>query len=149
MDIESNSHVNVPKSQENVSAISLLIDEIKAASINKSEEQKLLSKYPGLIKKQGAALIHNKLNANTRQYFDSGDYNMQKTRVNMPQSQPQDPPPQPVILNPDVVINCRKRSVCNTHPHQFSHPTHSIHEKVLSSGLSIEPLHEQTDDSKV
>ena len=58
----------------------------------KSQESQLRSKYGNIDKRKGNSLLMKKL-ASKKQYFDSGDYNMQKER------------PKPMKPNPLSAIN--------------------------------------------
>ncbi|XP_052794962.1 cAMP-regulated phosphoprotein 19-like [Mya arenaria] len=55
------------------------------ASIEKEQEAKLKAKYGPLVKKPGggSALLQKRLNKGPK-YFDSGDYNMAKAKMNNP-----------------------------------------------------------------
>lgn len=49
-------------------------------TIEQEQEQKLRSKYPNPQKPGGSAFIHKMLHKGSKKYFDSGDYNMAKSK---------------------------------------------------------------------
>lgn len=49
-------------------------------TIEQEQEQKLKSKYPNPQKPGGSAFIHKMLHKGSKKYFDSGDYNMAKSK---------------------------------------------------------------------
>merc|ERR1711892_1118896 len=61
----------------------------------KSQEAQMRSKYGNIDKRKGNPMLMKKL-AGTKQYFDSGDYNMQKEKVKGPAV------PKPTQLPPAV-----------------------------------------------
>ena len=45
------------------------------------QENHLRSKYGNIDKRKGSAMLHKKLRGNSKKYFDSGDYNMERERA--------------------------------------------------------------------
>lgn len=69
----------------------------EALSPEKLEEEKLMKKYPGAMKKGPNALVQKRL-FQGRKFFDSGDYNMAKAKGQLkpnPMARPE--PPQPSL----------------------------------------------------
>ena len=58
----------------------------------KSQESQLRSKYGNIDKRKGNSLLMKKL-ASKKQYFDSGDYNMQNAKPKGPHKGPMVPNP--------------------------------------------------------
>ncbi|XP_067666677.1 cAMP-regulated phosphoprotein 19-A-like [Haliotis asinina] len=52
-------------------------------ALEQREADKLKAKYPSLSNSGGSALLHKRL-AKGQKYFDSGDYNMAKAKMNNP-----------------------------------------------------------------
>ncbi|KAK3593759.1 hypothetical protein CHS0354_014292 [Potamilus streckersoni] len=52
--------------------------------VEKQEEEKLKAKYPNLKKMGGGSALLNKRLQKGQKYFDSGDYNMAKAKLNNP-----------------------------------------------------------------
>lgn len=45
------------------------------------QENHLRSKYGNIDKRKGSAMLNKKLRGNSKKYFDSGDYNMERERA--------------------------------------------------------------------
>lgn len=74
-------------------------------TIEQEQEQKLKSKYPNPQKPGGSAFIHKMLHKGSRKYFDSGDYNMAKSKKQGLLNGLGKGTAQPVVANPQHVVH--------------------------------------------
>merc|ERR1712021_192977 len=106
----------------------------------KSQEAQMRSKYGNIDKRKGNPMLMKKL-AGKKQYFDSGDYNMQKEKVKGPAVPNPLAAKNPIPLSKPTQLPLYNNVVDHSQPSPMSQ-TEEIHRKNMTLFASrVEPLH--------